>query len=124
MMNLVLTLCVLASTFLVGRFLAAKTRMVEQKIEETIERKLSSSPLNSELARLREENGIMRNLLIDMVENEASLVDAADMSETERSRAMSARTLRRKEVFGEALMVLQQIGRARPARHKFPAQGA
>lgn len=124
MMNLVLTLCVLASTFFAGRFFAAKTRMVEQKIDETIERKLSSSPLNSELVRLREENNVMRNLLIDMVENEASLADTANMSENERSRARNARTLRRKEVFGEALLVLQQTKRARPIRPRSSVQRA
>ncbi len=112
--TLVLTFCVLTCTYFVGRFYAAKTRLVEKAIEETIERKLSTSPISTELYRLREENGVMRNLLIDMVENEASLADATTMSEVERTRAANARTLRRREVFGEAILVLQQTNRGRP----------
>jgi len=112
--TLVLTFCVLTCTYFVGRFYAAKTRLVEKAIEETIERKLSTSPISTELYRLREENGVMRNLLIDMVENEASLADATTMSDVERTRAANARTLRRREVFGEAILVLQQTNRGRP----------
>jgi len=113
-LTLVLAFCVLTSTYFVGRFYAAKTRLVEKAIEETIERKLSTSPISTELYRLREENGVMRNLLIDMVENEASLADATTMSEVERTRATNARTLRRREVFGEAILVLQQTNGGRP----------
>ncbi len=112
--TVVLTFCVLTCTYFVGRFYAAKTRLVEKAIEETIERKLSTSPISTELYRLREENGVMRNLLIDMVENEASLADATTMSEVERTRAANAQTLRRREVFGEAILLLQQTNGGRP----------
>ncbi len=115
MLYLFLAFFVLTSTFFIGRYFAAKTRLVEKTIEETIERKLSASPMNIELIRLREENGVMRNLLIDMVENEASLAVATRMSEVERNRAINARTTRRKEVFGEAILVLQQADQKRPA---------
>lgn len=114
MFYLFLALCVLISTFFIGRFFAAKTRLVETAIEKTIERMLSTSPMNSELVRLREENGVMRNLLIDMVENEASLAGATRMSEIERNRAVNARTVRRKEVFGEAILLLQQADHGGP----------
>jgi hypothetical protein len=115
MLYLLLAFFLLTSTFFIGRYFAAKTRLVEKTIEETIERKLSVSPMNIELVRLREENGVMRNLLIDMVENEASLPVAAKMSEVQRNRAINARTKRRKEVLGEAILVLQQADRKRPA---------
>lgn len=111
MLYFALALCILTSAFFIGRFFATKTRLVEKSIDETIERKLSTSPIRAELLRLREENGVMRNLLIDMVENEASLAGAARMPEMERTRAENARSLRRREVFGEAILVLQQTNK-------------
>ncbi len=89
---LAFALCVLISAFFIGRFFTAKARLVEKTIEETIERKLSKSPIHAELLRLREENGVMRNLLIDMVENEASLADASkigDGTDPRRERSLS-----------------------------------
>jgi hypothetical protein len=113
MLYLCLALCAMFLTFFVGRFFSAKTRLVERTIDETIARKLSASPINIELARLKEENGVMRNLLIDMVENEASLAQATHMSEAEKARAMNSRALRRREIFGEAIFALQHMGDAR-----------
>ncbi|TAY27691.1 hypothetical protein ELH93_28610 (plasmid) [Rhizobium leguminosarum] len=105
---LCLTLCAMFLTFSVGRYLSAKTRLVQKTIDETIARKLSVSPIKIELARLKEENGVMRNLLTDMVENEASLAQASYMSEAAKARAIEARTSRRREIFGEALLVLRR----------------
>src|SRR5688572_4618683 len=107
MLYVVLFLCVIVSTFLFGRFIAAKTRLVEQDIEKTIARKMSKSPLNVELLRLKEENGVLRNLLIDMVENEASVAKAAPQTPDEKNRVMNARMHRRREIFGEAIFALQ-----------------
>ncbi|KQS91247.1 hypothetical protein ASG42_11160 [Rhizobium sp. Leaf391] len=107
MLYVSLSLCVIVSTFLVGRFFAAKTRLVEKDIEDAIARKLSTSSLNVELLRLKEENGVMRNLLIDMVENEASVAQAAPQTPDQKNRAMNARTQRRREIFGEAVFALQ-----------------
>ncbi|NNH43728.1 hypothetical protein HLI03_19045 [Rhizobium laguerreae] len=107
MLYLCLALCAMFLTFSVGRHLAAKTRLVEKTIEETIARKLSVSPINIELARLKEENGVMRNLLIDMVENETSLSQTTHMSTADKARAENSRRLRRREIFGEAIFTLQ-----------------
>lgn len=107
MLYLCLALCAMFLTFSVGRYLAARTRLVEKTIEETIDRKLSVSPINIELARLKEENGVMRNLLIDMVENETSLSQTTQMSTADKARAENSRRLRRREIFGEAIFTLQ-----------------
>lgn len=105
---LCLALCAMSLTFSVGRYLSAKTRLVQKTIDETIARKLSVSPIKIELARLKEENGVMRNLLTDMVENETSLAQASYMSEADKARAIDSRTSRRREIFGEALLALRR----------------
>ncbi|MBY3417061.1 hypothetical protein HFN87_27770 [Rhizobium laguerreae] len=108
MLYLCLALCAVISTFFVGRFLSAKTRLVEKSIDETIARRLSVSPITTELAALKEENGVMRNLLIDMVENETSLSQTTPMSKADKARAENSRRLRRREIFGEAIFTLQR----------------
>lgn len=124
MQYLCLTLSIVVGMAFAARFFATKTRLVEKTIDETIARKLASSPLQVELVRLREENGVMRNLLIDMVENEASLAHATQMSEAEKTRAMEARTHRRRELFGEAIAALQKPGGGQDATFKFPTERA
>ncbi|MBY5537712.1 hypothetical protein HFO58_31980 [Rhizobium leguminosarum] len=103
-----LALCAMFLTYSVGRYLSARTRLVDKTIEETIARRLSVSALMIELARLKEENGVMRNLLIDMVENEALLSETAHMSKADKARASNLRTLRRREIFGETIFTLQR----------------
>ncbi|MDM9627614.1 hypothetical protein QTL95_17060 [Rhizobium sp. S152] len=110
MLYVFVALCALACSFLVGRYFAAKTRLVEQTIDDTITRRLAASPVMLELGRITEENGVLRNLLIDIVENEASLSKSAQMTEEERVRATNARTARRRELFGEALLALKRPG--------------
>lgn len=107
MLYLCLAFCAMFLIFSVGRYLAARTRLVEKTIQETIARKLSVSPINIELARLKEENGVMRNLLIDMVENETSISQTTQMSTADKARAEKSRRLRRREIFGEAIFTLQ-----------------
>lgn len=111
---MILALCAVVCTFFIARLLAAKTRFVEKAIEQAIARKLSTAAPMIELDRLREENGVMRNLLIDMVENEGSAGSAkSDISSAERAVALSARMQRRREIFGEAIYLLQQAETSR-----------
>ncbi|WP_195909663.1 hypothetical protein [Rhizobium tubonense] len=109
MLYLIPVMCAVVCTFFVARYFAAKTRLVEKTIEDTIARKLSSSGPSGALNRLKEENGVMRNLLIDMIENEASVPTAGSNTPSEeQARAINARIGRRREIFGEAIFVLQQ----------------
>jgi hypothetical protein len=111
---MILALCAVVSTFFLARLVAAKTRLVEKAIEDTIARKLSIAAPKIELDRLREENGVMRNLLIDMVENEGASGSAkSQMSAAESKQAMNVRMQRRREIFGEAIYLLQQTDKSR-----------
>jgi hypothetical protein len=111
---LILVLCAVVCTFFLARLLAAKTRFVEKAIEETIARKLAAAAPKIELERLREENGVIRNLLIDMVENEGSVGSATSVaSAAEKTHAMNARIQRRREIFGEAIYLLRQTEKSR-----------
>lgn len=108
MFYLVLGLCAAIVTFFVARYFAVKTRLVEKTINETIARKLLTSKHSAELQRLREENGVMRNLLVDMLENEASVTAVnQSASSTEKQRVVSAIAQRRREIFAEAMYTLQ-----------------
>lgn len=49
MLYVALSLCAMICTFFLCRFFATKTRLVEKTIDETIARKLATSPLNNEL---------------------------------------------------------------------------
>ncbi|MGO8336902.1 hypothetical protein ACC778_32850 [Rhizobium ruizarguesonis] len=97
MLYLCLALCAMFLSFSVGRYLSARTRLVEKTIDEAIARKLSVSPIKIELTQLKEENGVMRNLLTDMVENETSLSQTTHMSTADKARAENSRRLRRRE---------------------------
>ncbi|UIK14480.1 hypothetical protein LZK80_36800 (plasmid) [Rhizobium leguminosarum] len=55
----------------------------------------------------------MRNLLIDMVENETSLSQTTHMSKVDKARAENSRRLRRREIFGEAIFTLQHTQNAK-----------
>jgi hypothetical protein len=112
MLYVSLSICAVVCTFFIGRFFAAKMRFVEKNIDAAITRKLSKSPVNLELLHLREQNGVLRNLLIDMLENEGSVAPALTKSPTEQDRVMKGRIQRRREIFGEAVFVLQQAGTA------------
>ncbi len=124
MLSSVIALCAVVVTFSIARYFVAKSRLVDTKLDEIISQKLSQSEYVRELSRLREENGVMRNLLIDMVENEALPTDTAKMSEPERTRVMKARIQRRREVFGEALLTLKQTDRGRSAHLSSPVERA
>ncbi len=107
MLTITIAVSALLSTVFAGRYFITKNRLSEKAIEQVIANKLAKSPLVREIESLREENGVMRNLLIDIVENEASLANAAEMTDAQRSHALKARTQRRRELFGEALLAIR-----------------
>lgn len=110
MFYVVLSLCAVICTFFFSRHQAVKTRLVEKNINEVIARKLLTSKHSVELNRLRDENGVMRNLIIDMVENEASLMGISDKTPAEEAtRRVNARGQRRRELFAEAVVVLDRV---------------
>lgn len=110
MFYVVISLCAVASTFFLARYLAVKTRLVEKDINEVIARKLLTSKHSVELKRLQDENGVMRNLIIDMVENEASLMGMSEKTPAdEATRRVNARGHRRRELFAEAVVVLDRV---------------
>ena len=123
MLHLSLSLSIIICTFFVARFLAAKTRLVERDTDATIARKLKTSPINVELERLTEENGVLRNLLIDIVENEASVPRQTPDTTNEVNLAMKARMQRRREIFGEAVFNLQKAGKSGTAARTFKING-
>jgi hypothetical protein len=102
--------------------MAAKTRLVEKSIDDAIARKLGGSKQLEEMKRLQEESTVMRNILLDMVENEASLMGINEQTPPAvKSRRLEARTARRRELFGEAMVVLQK-GPPRQIRIPHPAK--
>jgi hypothetical protein len=63
-----------------------------------------------ELVRLREECCVLRNLLRDIAENEASLDGiSAPMREEERVRLISDRIIRRRELCAEINAVVRPV---------------
>jgi hypothetical protein len=73
-------------------------------MSELLARRLLDGARIDEVKDLREENAVMRNLLRDMVENESSLANCQSMEE--RMRRHKNRTARRRELFGEAIVLL------------------
>lgn len=65
MIYIVIALCALVTTFFACRYYATKILLVEHDIDKAIARKFESSGKAIELAKLREENAVMRNLLLD-----------------------------------------------------------
>ncbi|EJC80654.1 hypothetical protein Rleg4DRAFT_2289 [Rhizobium leguminosarum bv. trifolii WSM2297] len=121
MLYLIPALFVITCAIFVGRYYAIKAGLAQTILDDAIARKLSTSPLNLEVMRLREQNAVMRNLLLDMVENEASV--ETDRPKTEQARAFSARTLRRREIFGEAVFVLEQSERPQASNQNLKIPG-
>jgi hypothetical protein len=108
MFYFILGLCAVTLTAAATGYLLLKMRQVDSAIERAISRKLADSPPMKELRQLREENRVMRNLLMDMVENEASIAGMnMETPDAERARLMAIRGQRRREIFGETLFVLQ-----------------
>ncbi|MGO6895442.1 hypothetical protein ACCT15_16205 [Rhizobium ruizarguesonis] len=99
--------CAIVVTFFIARYCAAKTRLVDDKLNKVIADKFAQSDYARELARLREDNGVMRNLLIDIVENDANPRILATVSPEEKSRLRADRIKRHRELFAEAVFVLK-----------------
>ena len=109
MFYVILALCVVACAVVIGRYFAARARFVEEAIDDAVARSLLKSSTMVELRDLRELNGVMRNLLIDLVENEDPALPSVDrLSATEKKRLLSAREQRRLEIYSEAVFVLLQ----------------
>lgn len=109
MIVLVLAACAVVLTFAAVGLLAAKKRLVEQQIEEIVARKLASGreALTVEVLDLREANGVMRNLLIDIAENEATAQVVNDVPDDVLTRITENRLVRRRELLAEVDAVLR-----------------
>jgi len=109
MLYVVLVGCAVVLTFAAVGLIAAQRRLVEQRISEIVARKLACSreALSLELADLREENGVMRNLLLDIAENEATAKVGSDLPEHVTTKIAEHRLARRRALLGEVEMVLR-----------------
>ena len=114
MLVLVLAACAVVFTFAAVGLMAAKKRLVEQQIEEIVARKLASSreALTVEVLDLREANGVMRNLLIDIAENEATARAVNDVPAEVLTRITENRLVRRRELLAEVDAVLSSSAMA------------
>lgn len=87
---------------------AIKTRLVEEEIDKVIASKLAASDYLLELSRLREENAVMRNLLMDLVENESeSPMSQPNASKEDLLRSRNTKVQRYREILAESLHVLK-----------------
>ncbi|WP_332303181.1 hypothetical protein [Rhizobium sp. GR12] len=109
MIYILFALCALVTTFFACRYYAARTLLVEHDIDKAIARKFASSGKAIELAKLREENAVIRNLLLDLLENEAAFpVQQATVSKDDLFRMKATRIQRYREILAESRYVLQQ----------------
>ena len=108
MIYILFALCALVTTFFACRYYAARTLLAEHDIDKAIARRFASSGKAIELAKLREENAV-RNLLLDLLENEAAFpVQQANFSKDDLSRMKAAKIQRYREILAESRHVLQQ----------------
>jgi hypothetical protein len=109
MVVVILAACAVVLTFSAVGLLAAKKRLVEQQINEIVGRKLAAGrdALTAEVLDLREENGVMRNLLIDIAENEATAKMVDDVPAEVLTRITENRLVRRRELLAEVDAVLR-----------------
>lgn len=119
MLILVAAIFVIVSSALAARYYISRTQVAEKNIDEIIARRLAVSPMRMQLEQLKEENTILRNLVLDMVENETSV--AGVDNEADKHRALKARSLRRREIFGEAIFMLRRSGVVEPSRDARPS---
>lgn len=109
MIYIIFALCALVATFFACRYYATKTLLVEHEIDKAIARRFSSSQKALELAKLREENVVIRNLLLDLLENEAAFpVQPATVSKDDLRRMSAAKIQRYREILAESRHLLQQ----------------
>ncbi|WP_188348469.1 hypothetical protein [Agrobacterium tumefaciens] len=109
MIYIVIALCALVTAFFACQYYAAKILLVEHDIDKAIARKFESSGKAIELAKLREENAVMRNLLLDLLENEVAFpVQQATVSVDDLFRMKATKIQRYREILAESRHVLQQ----------------
>ena len=108
MLYVIVAICALVITFYVCRYYATKTLPLEQDIEKAIARKFATSSKAIELAKLQEENAVMRNLLLDLLENEAALpIQRASVSQDDLVRMKTVKIQRYREILAESQHVLR-----------------
>ena len=109
MIYFIFALCALVATFFACRYYVAKTVLVEDEIDKAIARRFLSSEKALELAKLREENAVIRNLLLDLLENEAVFpAQPATVSKDDLRRMSATKIQRYREILAESRHFLQQ----------------
>ncbi|MES4993104.1 hypothetical protein ABVB70_22555 [Agrobacterium radiobacter] len=109
MIYIIFALSTLVTAFFACRYYAARTLLVDHDIDKTIARKFASSGKAAELAELREQHAVMRNLLLDLIENEAAFpARQTTVSKDELSRMRADKIRRYREILAESRHVLQQ----------------
>lgn len=125
MIYILFALCALVTTFFACRYYAARTLLAEHDIDKAIARRFASSGKAIELAKLREENAVIRNLLLDLLENEAAFpVQQANFSKDDLSRMKAAKIQRYREILAESRHVLQQREAMTVFEHSSSLKGA
>ena len=109
MLLFVLVACAVALTLAAINLMLAKKRLVDHEIEQVIARKLATQrdAMTVEILDLTEANAVMRNLLIDIAENEATADVHTDLPEDVMTRIVADRTARRRELLAEVDAVLR-----------------
>ncbi len=109
MLYVLVAMSAIVAAMFICRYYAAKTRLVEKEIEKAIARRVATSDKVVEFARIREENAVMRNLLLDLLENEASLpVTQSGASPDDVSRLKFAKIQRYREILAESQHFVRQ----------------
>jgi hypothetical protein len=110
MFYFIIGFCAILLTISLMEYLNAKKRLVDHEIEGVVARKLRSRQDNQtiEILNLREACGVMRNLLMDIAENEASLDPVTDKTPDHvRKKLVSSHQARRRELRAEVDAVLR-----------------
>ena len=110
MFYFVVGFCAVLLTLSLMDYLNAKKRLVDKQIEDIISRKLKTERDRQtvEILNLREACGVMRNLLMDIAENETSVAALDDKApKGVRLRVIANRDSRRRELCAEVDAVLR-----------------
>lgn len=107
MLPLVIVVCILVTTYFCARYYVVKARLMSNELDKVIADKLAQSDHRRLVARLEEENSIMRNLLLDMVENNTNTRILTAESPMEKLRLQADRMNRNREIVAEAAFVLR-----------------
>lgn len=111
MLYVLIALSAIVATFFICRYYAAKTRLVEQEIEKAIARKFLESGKFAELTKVHEENAVMRNLLLDLLENEAILpISQSATSHEDLVKMKTTKIQRYREIIAESRHFLRCSG--------------